>query len=317
MTHCAGDKTQTHLQLQFQDLTSSRAPSIKSEGEHTLDLEANHYTTQVNIFDLFATDTGADGPLLGAPGPEVIKIHGGGAQKPHRKSSRPKVTMQGTYASTTECILQNLTMKVGNPSAPWRAFTWTCALLQETNTQPWGNLQPAVQESLELAEAVDLLQLPGLHPLWKKHDLNVQGDANHFVNTLEPLTDKSIPLPVCRNPRGLPEGPHPTAHTGGLSRRLAGQLQLPGPVQWMGQSRGGTILARRQTRAYHTCHTQHLCGGHHDQTWQDPQPLWHVQSPEIARWLSKILCRVRASRPHLPQRDQPRQWPLLCHPHLS
>ena len=65
-----------------------------------------------------------------------------------------------------------------------RAFAWTCALLQETNTQPWGNLQAAVQESLELAGAVDMHQLPGLHPLWQKHNLNVQGDANHFVNAL-------------------------------------------------------------------------------------------------------------------------------------
>lgn len=47
-----------------------------------------------------------------------------------------------------------------------------------------GNLHSAVQESLELAEAVDIQTLPGLHRLWSKHDLNVQGDANHFVNTL-------------------------------------------------------------------------------------------------------------------------------------
>ena len=79
-------------------------------------------------------------------------------------------------------------MSVGNPSArcfanaPWRAFTWTCALLQETNTQPWGNLKEAAQESLELAEAVDIQQLPGLQPLWKRRDLNIEGDANHFVN---------------------------------------------------------------------------------------------------------------------------------------
>ena len=98
--------------------------------------------------------------------------------------------MQRTYSSTAECILQNLSMTVGNPSArcyanaPWRAFTWTCALLQETHTQPWGNLQEAVQESMELAEAVDLHQLPALQPLWTKHDLNIQGDANHFVNSL-------------------------------------------------------------------------------------------------------------------------------------
>ena len=98
--------------------------------------------------------------------------------------------MQNTYASTPECILQNLSMTVGNPSArcfanaPWRAFTWTCALLQETHTEPWGTLHAAVQESLELAEAVDIHQLPGLRSLWNKHDLNVQGDANHFVNSL-------------------------------------------------------------------------------------------------------------------------------------
>ena len=47
------------------------------------------------------------------------------------------------YAASTDCILQNLTMVVGNPSlrclanAPWRAFTWVCALLQETSTHPW------------------------------------------------------------------------------------------------------------------------------------------------------------------------------------
>ena len=81
-------------------------------------------------------------------------------------------------------------MTVGNPSArcyanaPWRAFAWTGALLQETRAQPWGNLQEAVQESMELAEAVDLHQLPGLQPLWTKRNLNIQGDANHFVNSL-------------------------------------------------------------------------------------------------------------------------------------
>ena len=119
-----------------------------------------------------------------------MKIRGGGASRPPQSGHQDKAAMQSTFASTAECILQNLTMTVGNPSArcyanaPWRAFTWTCALLQETNTQPWGNLQMAVQESLELAEAVDIRELPGLHPLWAKHDLNIQGDANHFVNTL-------------------------------------------------------------------------------------------------------------------------------------
>ena len=65
-------------------------------------------------------------------------------------------------------------MTIGNPSAhcfanaPWRAFTWTCALLQETSTQPWGSLQEAVQESLDTAEHVDLHQLPGMASLWSR-----------------------------------------------------------------------------------------------------------------------------------------------------
>ena len=59
-----------------------------------------------------------------------------------------------------------------------------CAFLQEHNLQPWGTIRDAVQESLETAEAVDIQSLPGLQALWHQHDLNVQGDASHFVNTL-------------------------------------------------------------------------------------------------------------------------------------
>ena len=40
------------------------------------------------------------------------------------------------------------------------------------------------KKSLETCEAVDLQRLPGLQTLWQQHDLNVQGDASHFVNTL-------------------------------------------------------------------------------------------------------------------------------------
>ena len=132
-----------------------------------------------------------DGLSSGAPGEQVIVIKGGANNfQDENITIKGQPRMHNTYAPTTECILQNLSMTVGNPSsrcfanAPWRAFTWTCALLQETHTEPWGTLQPAVQESLELAEAVDIQALPGLQRLWKKHDLNMQGDANHFVNTL-------------------------------------------------------------------------------------------------------------------------------------
>ena len=123
--------------------------------------------------------------------PDYLSIKGGAASSGSTElpQSGPH-HMEHEYASATDCILQNLSMTVGNPSAhcyanaPWRAFTWTCALLQETSTQPWGALQDAVQESLDTAEQVDLHQLPGMQELWTQHDLNLQGDAKHFVNSL-------------------------------------------------------------------------------------------------------------------------------------
>lgn len=90
-------------------------------------------------------------------------------------------------ASTTDLILQNLCVIVGNPSsrcyanAPWRAFCWMCAYL---NREPWGTIKEAAQTSLELSEPVDIKTLPGLNDLWIKHDLNTEGDAAHFVNSL-------------------------------------------------------------------------------------------------------------------------------------
>ena len=165
------------------------------EGENTYE-PPNVSQTATNAswqdFDTFTSlGQGVGGPMLGAPGPAVIPIKGGALPtSSDGHSIQAGYRMQRTYASTTECILQNLSRIVCNPSArcyanaPWRAFAWACALLQETHTQPWGNLQEAVQESMELAEAVDLHQLPGLQPLWTKRDLNIQGDANHFVNSL-------------------------------------------------------------------------------------------------------------------------------------
>lgn len=151
---------------------------------------------------------GADGPLPGAPGPEVILIQGGSNQchyKGHKIAARGQ--MQNTYASTTECILQNLTMTVGNPSfanAPWRAFTWTCALRQENNSQPWGNLQDAAQESLELAEATrPQATMDEARPQYAGRRQSLR---QHVV---EPLPIEGIPLPVCGNPRRrIPAGSH-------------------------------------------------------------------------------------------------------------
>ena len=179
---------------------------------HLSDFDA--YTTRNNLFIEHAGDMSCHDELIpqtnsGAPleahtlhhqsraheqpvtDVSYISIKGGANPGTPAELNPPGLPMMAhDYASTTDCILQNLTMTIGNPSAhcfanaPWRAFTWTCALLQETSTQPWGSLQEAVQESLDTAEHVDLHQLPGMQSLWKQHDLNLQGDANHFVNSL-------------------------------------------------------------------------------------------------------------------------------------
>ena len=138
MDYCAGEQSQHHLQHLFQNTLTSGDPANKSAGTITL-VHEDIAPSQENTFAHLAHASASDGPSFGAPGPEVVTIRGGGTHRPP-KTSRGKAPMQGTSASTS--ILQNLTMTVGNPSArcyanaPWRAFTWTCALLQETNTQP-------------------------------------------------------------------------------------------------------------------------------------------------------------------------------------
>ena len=59
-----------------------------------------------------------------------------------------------------------------------------CAYLAEFNMEPWGALKDAVRASIELSDPVDIKELPGLEALWKHHDLNMEGDAAHFVNSL-------------------------------------------------------------------------------------------------------------------------------------
>ena len=73
--------------------------------------------------------------------PDYLSIKGGAVSSgPTETPQSGPHHMEHEYASTTDCILQNLSMTVGNPSAycyanaPWRAFSWTCALLQETST---------------------------------------------------------------------------------------------------------------------------------------------------------------------------------------
>ena len=180
---CAGEHAQHTAD------TSSFGMTLNSfEGDHSKDSPRHNLHPEDNSFSSFATSDHVAGAQHGGA---YLSILGGASDTFGTTSSSDQ---QGAgvqnYATATDCILQNLTMVVGNPSvrchanAPWRAFTWVCALLQETSTQPWGTLQEAVQESIDTAEQVDLQNLPGLNDLWKRHDLNVQGDASHFVNSL-------------------------------------------------------------------------------------------------------------------------------------
>ena len=121
----------------------------------------------------------------GAHGQTFLSLTGGASS-----FSSSSATSSATGTKDMSHILQNLTMVIGNPStrcyanAPWRAFCWMCAHLAEFNMQPWGTLKDAVQASIELSEPVDIKSLPGLEDLWKHHDLNTEGDAAHFINSL-------------------------------------------------------------------------------------------------------------------------------------
>ena len=177
-----------------------------------------------------------DGPTLGAPRPAVVSIKGGAlpsSSTGHRSQAAHR--MQQTYTSTTECILQNLSMTVGNPgarcyaNAPWRAFTWTCALLQETHTEPWGNLQEAVQESMELAEAVDLHQLAGLqleHPRGRQSLCQLSGTCHRrelCTTTSSNLSWSTTPTTGRRQPPCI----------AGRTSTMAGPTQASDNISWM------------------------------------------------------------------------------------
>ena len=111
-------------------------------------------------------------------GPQALKP----AHRAHQEKSQACKTMP--LPRTASCR-----------TSPWRWATQVPGAMQMHpgavspgyalySRKPWGTLQEAVQESLDTAEAVDVHTLPGLRDLWKQHDLNVQGDANHFVNSL-------------------------------------------------------------------------------------------------------------------------------------
>ena len=155
---CDGD--QSHLSL----------GQASNFGDNFSGLHAATATQPTVLNTLLLTPTGGHEQPVTASGYLSIK-RGATSSDSYELTTQAQLSMNHEYASTTDCLLQNLTMTIGDPSAHcyanalWRAFTWTCALLQETSTQPWGALQEAVQESLDTAEPVDLHQLPGMQSL--------------------------------------------------------------------------------------------------------------------------------------------------------
>ena len=182
---CARDHSHQPWMAFGDNLSSLHEGDISCTNPHGADAQGDHVTILTSEPSIQPSGHDKLKPS------DYLSIKGGAYPSGNTELPRTGLQpMEHEYASTTDCILQNLSMTVGNPSAycyanaPWRAFSWTCALLQETSTQPWGTLQEAVQESLDTAETVDLHQLPGMQELWTQHDLNLQGDANHFVNSL-------------------------------------------------------------------------------------------------------------------------------------
>ena len=175
---------------EVQNLHAHGQPSLHHMGTQSVAGEQQHIeTSRQSQPNPLLQPTTACAP---AHGP-CLKLTGGAPDQPSSTwdtDSHPNSMSTQYYASTTDLLLQNLSMVVGNPSArcyanaPWRAFCWMCAYLAEFNRDPWGVIKEAVQTSLELSEPVDIQQLPGLHQLWQKHDLNVEGDAAHFVHSL-------------------------------------------------------------------------------------------------------------------------------------
>ena len=71
--------------------------------------------------------------LIRGDGSAFVHIRGGATETTvSTTATQPRQSTMQDYATSTDCILQNLTMAVGNPSArcyadaPWRAFTWVC-----------------------------------------------------------------------------------------------------------------------------------------------------------------------------------------------
>ena len=128
-----------HAQITAEPNTSGDSHAT-NDGEQSF--QGGHEQLHKTFAAHRATFSEPTAPTSGiAHGTDYLSILGGAASFDDTWGSATQrtPTMQN-YATATDCILQNLTMTVGNPSvrcfanAPWRAFTWVCALLQETSS---------------------------------------------------------------------------------------------------------------------------------------------------------------------------------------
>ena len=98
---CAGEQSHKHLSLP----TLTLGTHNKSARDTTLvprETKQDSGSTRSDNFDLFTPPAAHHGPLLGAPGPEVISIQGGGKSTSRKAATKHKGMMEPSYASTTE-----------------------------------------------------------------------------------------------------------------------------------------------------------------------------------------------------------------------
>ena len=114
----AGERTpfhrKDHMAFQAGDQVTNGEGDITS----CYQAQASH-KYRMHDFDHSTTPASpVDGLSSGAPGEQVIVIKGGANNfQDENVTTKGQPRMHNTYASTTECILQNLSMTVGNPSS--------------------------------------------------------------------------------------------------------------------------------------------------------------------------------------------------------
>ena len=146
-------------------------------------------THRSDNFAEVSSSTLAHGQLLGAPGPNVVCIQGG--RKPTSQvtpAAKHTGKMEPAYATTTEVILQNLTMTVGKRTVlcqcPMEGIHLDLCFAAGNQYTTMGQPQRGRPRVPGTCRGCGHPTTSWLETNVEKHDLNIEGDANHFVNTL-------------------------------------------------------------------------------------------------------------------------------------